>query len=309
MLELAILGLLKDQDLHGYELKRRLANTPGLGTLGLGHGVSFGSLYPALRRLERAGAVQAVDPSTASGAPVPMTGSLGGELAIFRARKASGRSTRGKKVYGITGRGEALFDELLAAESQSSDDDRVFNLRLAFARYLPPDARLGMLERRRAQLLDRLAHLRARLRGVRESADAYARSLMEHDQETAEHDLSWVERLIATERARGQSPDRPDNTADTGRPDDMARPGDAGGHDHTARLDDPGRPDDAGRPDDPGRLEPTGAAGTRAGPGAQAAVVPPANSRRTAQPSRTGAMSPSIAGLRPAISQEDKLHE
>ena len=68
-------------------------------------------------------------------------------------------------MYGITDRGEALFEELLAAETQSSDDDRVFNLRLAFARYLPPDARLGMLERRRAQLLERLVQLRARLQG------------------------------------------------------------------------------------------------------------------------------------------------
>src|ERR1019366_9737857 len=46
VLELAILGLLKEQDLHGYELKKRLAET-----LGLGSGVSFGSLYPALGRL------------------------------------------------------------------------------------------------------------------------------------------------------------------------------------------------------------------------------------------------------------------
>jgi DNA-binding PadR family transcriptional regulator len=255
MLELAILGLLKDQDLHGYELKRRLMNTPGLGSLGLGRGVSFGSLYPALRRLERAGAVQAVETGADPGAVVPMTGSLGGELAVFRARKANGRGGRGKKVYGITERGEALFDELLAAESQSNDDDRVFNLRLAFARYLPPDARLGMLERRRAQLLERLTHVRARLRGSREPADGYARSLMEHDQETAEHDLSWVERLIATERARGQSPDTQDTAA--------------------------------GRPDGP------------------AAAPRPIDSQRTARPSTYGAVSPSIAGLRPAVSQED----
>src|SRR6202042_102446 len=113
-----------------------------------------------------------------------MTGSLGGELAAFRARKVTGRAARGgrgKKVYAITERGEALFEELLAAESQSSDDDRVCNLRLAFARYLPADARLGMLERRRAQLLERLVHMRARLRGGRDLLDGYARSLMEHD--------------------------------------------------------------------------------------------------------------------------------
>ena len=49
MLELAILGLLKEQELHGYELKRRLTHT-----LGLLSSVSFGSLYPALSRLEAA---------------------------------------------------------------------------------------------------------------------------------------------------------------------------------------------------------------------------------------------------------------
>ena len=193
MLELAILGLLKEHELHGYELKKRLADT-----LGFASGVSFGSLYPALARLEAAGAVKAVEANSAPAATIPLTGSLSGELAAFRARKSSTRGSRGKKVYGITARGEALFEELLAAESQSSEDDRTFNLRLAFARYLPPDARLGMLERRRAHLVERLVQIRARLKAVR---DGYAMSLMEHDREAAEHDLSWIERLIASERA------------------------------------------------------------------------------------------------------------
>ncbi len=207
MLELAILGLLKEQDLHGYELKKRLVDT-----LGFASGVSFGSLYPALGRLEKAGAVRVVESGESPDVAIPLTGSIGGELALFRARRASGRPTRGgrgKKVYGITDRGAVLFEELLAAESQSNDDDRVFNLRLAFARYLPPDARLGMLERRRAHLLDRLVQLRARVKASRERADGYARSLMEHDRESAEHDLSWIDRLIATERAGGLGPPQP----------------------------------------------------------------------------------------------------
>jgi DNA-binding PadR family transcriptional regulator len=203
MLELAILGLLKEQELHGYELKKRLSEA-----LGFASGVSFGSLYPALARLEQAGAVKAVEASAATRLAAPMTGSLGGELAAFRARKAATRGSRGRKVYGITDRGQTLFEELLAAESQSSDDDRVFNLRLAFARYLPPDARLGMLERRRAHLLDRLVKARARIKAGLDP-DRYARSLLEHDREAAEHDLSWIERLIAAERSgshdRGQA--------------------------------------------------------------------------------------------------------
>lgn len=194
MLELAILGLLKDNELHGYELKKRLAET--LGSLS---SVSFGSLYPALNRLEAAGAVKAVEANTAV-APIPMTGSLGGELAAFKARKAASRGGRARKVYGITPRGEQLFDELLAAESQAGDDERSFHLKLAFARYLPPEGRIGLLERRRAQLVERLAQARASIRSGRERIDEYTRSLMEHSTETTERDISWLDQLIAAER-------------------------------------------------------------------------------------------------------------
>ncbi len=201
MLELAILGLLKEQDLHGYELKKRLSDMLGFSS------VSFGSLYPALGRLERAGAVRAVAGEPTRPA-VSSTGSLTGDLALLRAGvgargwagSGGGRSGRSRKVYCITDRGQQLFAELLAAESQSSEDDRAFNLRLAFARYLPHDARLGLLERRRAHLLERRSALRSRT-SRRDRLDTYTSSLIEHDREATEHDLSWIERLIATERS------------------------------------------------------------------------------------------------------------
>jgi len=193
MLELAILGLLKEQELHGYELKKRLS-----AALGPFSSVSFGSLYPALARLEAAGAVKAVEALEAPS--IPMTGSMTGEAAAFRARREPKRGGRAKKVYGITERGEKLFKELLDADSSSADDDRGFNLRLAFCRYLPPDARLGMLERRRAQPVERLARARTTIRAGRERMDAYTRSLMEHGTEATERDISWLDTLIATER-------------------------------------------------------------------------------------------------------------
>ncbi len=190
MLELAILGLLKEQDLHGYELKKRLSET--LGALS---SVSFGSLYPALGRLERAGAVAATT-ATDPTPPVPMTGSLGGELAAYRAtRRPPRQGGRSKKVYRITSRGEELFTELLAADNAVADDDRLFNLRVAFARFLPPDQRVGMFERRRALLVERLR----RARGTRQR-DAYAESLAKRDTELTEHDISWLDRLLAAER-------------------------------------------------------------------------------------------------------------
>jgi DNA-binding PadR family transcriptional regulator len=198
MLELAILGLLQEQELHGYELKKRLGET-----LGPFSGASFGSLYPALRRLEASGAVKAVEANAAAprpARPMPMTGSLGGELAAFRARRSATGTVagRGKKVYGITDRGQELFEELLAGEAAGTpDDDRTFNLKLAFARFLPTEARLRLLERRRAHLVERLARAPRR---PTSGLDRYRRSLLEHSNETTERDISWLDRLIEAEK-------------------------------------------------------------------------------------------------------------
>ena len=201
MLELAILGLLKEQDLHGYELKKRLTET--LGPLS---SVSFGSLYPALARLEKSGAVVAsTGDATAPSTPTPMTGSLGGELAAFRSRRlTSSRGGRGKKVYCITPSGERLFEELLEAEHGSGDDDRAFHLKLAFARHLSGEARIGLFERRRAALVERLARARASFRTRGQRLDDYTRSLVEHSAEATERDISWLDSLIAAERGRNQ---------------------------------------------------------------------------------------------------------
>jgi DNA-binding PadR family transcriptional regulator len=207
VLELAILGLLKEQELHGYELKKRLTDA-----LGAFSSVSFGSLYPALARLEAAGAVRAVaadasGPALASPA-VPMTGSIAGEAAAFRARRSASRTTRPsrtRKVYAITRHGERLFEELLETESTSADDDRAFNLKLAFCRHLPPERRLGLFERRRALLVERLAKARNNVRARKGRMDLYTQSLVDHGTEATEADISWLDRLIAIERERGEA--------------------------------------------------------------------------------------------------------
>ena len=198
MLELAILGLLKENELHGYELKKRLTDA-----LGPFSSVSFGSLYPCLARLERAGAVKAVEALTAGRptTPIPMTGSIAGEAAAFLARRQARRpGGRSRKVYGITEQGEQLFADLLAAESVGGDDERAFNLKLAFARYLPREARLRLLERRRDQLVERLARVRNSGLTRRDRMDSYTRSLYEHGAESIERDISWLDSLVASER-------------------------------------------------------------------------------------------------------------
>lgn len=197
MLDLAILGLLRDHDRHGYELRKQLAEL-----LGARGAMSFGSLYPALARLERAGLVKAVEAQTRTDRPVPSSGSLAGELAAFRARRAvAAPGGRSRKVYGITEAGEA---HLLALLAEPAGDDRTFAVQVAFCRHLPPEGRLGLFEARRVALAARLGE--ARTAGP---LDRYLRSLRDRDAHNLAHDLAWLDELIATERAGLTQEDTP----------------------------------------------------------------------------------------------------
>ncbi len=171
MIELAILGLLKERPMHGYQLSRELAEQLG----GLWR-VSYGSLYPTLRRLQSDGAIESETP-----------GGTGG---------------RRKTVYRITLEGERLFFELLEeAPTEGQSEDTRFRLRLAFFRYLPPETRIRLLERRRLGLEDRLAGVKAHLRDP-DAMDDYQRSLTEHGRAAIESDIAWITELIQRERTR-----------------------------------------------------------------------------------------------------------
>ena len=188
MLDVAILGLLVEGDLHGYELKKRLGEL-----IGPWSSVSFGSLYPALSRLERQGLVATVtDPEPGAGAP-PMSGSLGAELANFRRDRAprrGGTSRRARKVYAITDAGRTeLLDLLLDA----GGDERAFAVRVAFCRLLEPGDRLGLFRRRRDALASRGPG-----RGRDTRGDLYRRSLFEFQDDRPRRALAWVDELISS---------------------------------------------------------------------------------------------------------------
>jgi DNA-binding PadR family transcriptional regulator len=208
VIELALLGLLQDQDLHGYELRKRLT-----ALVGLRGAISFGSLYPALARLEAVGAVKAVD--AVAGRPIPMTGSLSGEASAFRARlrATAGRGGRARKVYGITDYGRELLVTLLR---DRHTDERAFPLKVALCAALGPADRLELFERRRVALVTQLAEVRGDRRRASEGVDRYLRALREHDTQTIENEISWLDGLIATEREhlRAHGPDvtQEDNT-------------------------------------------------------------------------------------------------
>ncbi len=216
MLELAVLGLLKEEPLHGYELRKRLRDY-----LGLFASVSFGSLYPALARLEASGAVHAIEVHRST-AGYPMTGSLSGERTAFhRSRADANRRSRSRRVYSITEHGQQLFEDLLSGTSNENDDERSFALRWTFARHLRPQARIRLLERRKAQLRQRLVEVNAAA-ASNDSLDSYSMSLVEHATESTKRDISWLDKLIDAEQIAAHAASRPQEGARSAR--DVAHP-------------------------------------------------------------------------------------
>lgn len=176
MLELAILGLLHEAPVHGYELRKQL----GL-RLGGFRVFSYGSLYPALRRLTRAGLI-VEDPDQALG-------------------EAGSWSRRGRRVYRITAEGKERFAELLSESGPQTWDDDGFGVHLAFFSRTPAEARMRILEGRRRAVEERREGLRSALGRAGEQIDRYTRELHQLGLDSTEREVRWLNELIANERA------------------------------------------------------------------------------------------------------------
>ena len=190
--------------MHGYDLRKRIREE--FGPL---ENLSFGSLYPALARLEESADIRALPvPEPVVDAPTPFTGSLGGERAATVAKRATraaavklgGRGTRARKVYEITPAGEALFERLLDS-TEGRDDPRSFLVRLAFARHLAPAARVRLLDHQRLELERKLARCDEGLATPARVIDRFQRAIAEHLRDGVRADLSWTSSLLELERA------------------------------------------------------------------------------------------------------------
>ncbi|MEN3304310.1 MAG: hypothetical protein V7603_512 [Micromonosporaceae bacterium] len=184
MLDLAILGLLHESPMHGYELRKQLAAK--LGTIRAA--ISYGSLYPTLRRLHTAGWItEEAGPAAARQTEVPPL-----------------TSRRGRVVYKITADGKERFQELLAQAGPETYDDTGFGVHFAFFSRTDHDTRLRILEGRRRRIEERREGLRDALSRAAERLDAYTLELQRHGLDGCEREVRWLEELIATERSGGQ---------------------------------------------------------------------------------------------------------
>ncbi|QSB05355.1 PadR family transcriptional regulator [Natronoglycomyces albus] len=191
MLELAILGLLHDSPMHGYELRKRLLNLLGAFRAA----ISYGSLYPTLKRMRERGLIVADEPDATDEAPV-LTG------------------RRARIIYRLSPEGKERFAEIMSGSGgDDCFEDAHFGVHFAFFSRTDPATRLRILEGRRRRVEERRERIRAALDRTTERLDAYGVELQRHGLETADREVRWLNELIASEE-QGTPPSQ---TSDTDR--------------------------------------------------------------------------------------------
>jgi len=178
-LELAVLGLLSDAPMHGYELRKQVN-----ALLGWGRVLSYGTLYPCLKTLLRQGLIAEDVAPVGLGAP---------------------RARRGRIVYRLSELGRGAFAQRTADAGPAAWEDENFGIHFAFFSSTDAATRVRILEGRRSRLEERLHTARSTGTRARLRADAYARELHRHGLESVEREVRWLSDLVDAERA-GLSP-------------------------------------------------------------------------------------------------------
>lgn len=173
VLELAVLGQLVDSPLHGYELRKRLS-----ALLGPFRAISYGSLYPCLRRLTVRGWIATGDDD---------------ERGVLTGRRA-------RIVYELTAEGKERLTEMRDESGPASWEDDSFGVHFALFGQTPAEVRLRILEGRRTRMQERMAELRESMTRRRERLDRYTLALQEHGLEAVEREVRWLTDRIEIER-------------------------------------------------------------------------------------------------------------
>jgi DNA-binding PadR family transcriptional regulator len=172
MYELFILGKLIHRPMHGY-LLQSIINA----ALGPFRRMSWGTLYPLLRKLEEGGSIAA------------------------HGRKLSDR--RGTKNYRTTPRGRARFLELMRSAGERDTDNRdLFRIKLSNFGHLGIDDQRAILDDYRAYLAEIVRHSDAmsgevlRAPGMTSAERPYVLKAIDHQRHLAASEIEWLDALI-----------------------------------------------------------------------------------------------------------------
>lgn len=183
-LEVAVLGLLHDAPMHGYELRKQVNVL-----LGWTRVLSYGTLYPCLKALGKSGYIVADETSD-----------------------VAGRGRRGRIVYRLTAEGKEFFAQALEESGPATWDDETFGVRFAFFSRTDSPTRVRILEGRRSRLEERLENVRTAAQRGRERVDSYTLELQKHGLESVEREVKWLTELIDRERSGGYDTTENDKT-------------------------------------------------------------------------------------------------
>ena len=175
--------------MHGYELRKRLNLM-----LGWGRVLSYGSLYPTLKKMLRGQLIE-----EAATTPTPVT-------------------RRPRIVYQLTDAGDREFSRLMSEVGPTAWEDDNFDIRFAFFGRTDMEIRLRVLEGRRTRLQERLDRARYAAGGD----DRYLSELRRHSIESVEREVRWLTDLINAERSTDQAgrvDDAPVESGDVAGPD------------------------------------------------------------------------------------------
>ena len=175
MYELFLLGKLMERPWHGYEFQRVLSSV-----LGPVRQVSWGTIYPLLRRMERTGLIERV--------------SNGAET----------EDRRGRQHYAITPLGRERFFELMQAEQRNDADYRdTFRIKVGNFSRVEAVVRRTIVRRYLGLLGAISTHAEAmskRVAKLTEMPDPDRACILlslAHDRFLAESDLEWVQEQMA----------------------------------------------------------------------------------------------------------------
>jgi len=164
--------------MHGYELRKRLNLM-----LGWGRVLSYGSLYPALKKMLRANLIE-------------------------EAKTTTQVTRRPRIVYEVTDAGHAEFQRLMSEVGPTAWEDDNFDIRFAFFGRTDMEIRLRVLEGRRTRLQERLARVQSDLERTQAEVNRYAAELQRHGVESVEREVRWLSDLISAERGEPLSPQK-----------------------------------------------------------------------------------------------------
>ena len=168
-LEFALLGLLSQAPLHGYELRKRIQTI-----FGPFRALSFSVLYPQLRRMVEAGLIEESVMETTS--------------------------RRSRIVYAITDKGARKFEDSTESVTPETWEDEGFEIRFAFFSPTSAKNRVRILEGRHRRLKEKAEILRGELEKSPVGIDKYLEEWRRHSLETADREIAWLEDMIKTER-------------------------------------------------------------------------------------------------------------